>query len=149
MSVRSRIALKCRADPHLWIEHVVLGKLGSGKLILLTPDLDLIQDDLSGVNGSDVTSYRSVRDDRSILGVTPDNLYLFEDGALGYNISPDEVNEWIEEAQRMILAVDGEPIAPTPAAGGGGLVAQTDLYSQVRKIFPALSIQHEGRRTDF
>ena len=64
--MKSRLAVKTSTDPRLWIEHVVLGKHGSGKLVMLTFDLDIIQEDLTECNGSDVGSFRSGRDDRSV-----------------------------------------------------------------------------------
>jgi hypothetical protein len=78
ISTLDRIVITSRADPHMWIECIVLGRVAPGKLLMPTAGLDVIKDDLSGDIDSGVIHLRPVREDRSVLGVTAEDSVKFE-----------------------------------------------------------------------
>ena len=103
------MAVQYHADPTLWHERIVLCHLGGGQLLLLTPNHDLISESIAG--SGEIKASRDIRSDRSVRGISRDDLYLFED----QQGMPDEltVNEYIDEA-KALARLQGYPVAGEP-----------------------------------
>ena len=111
----SRIAVSYRADPTLWHERIVLRHLGDGRYLVLTPDLE-IQQALRVSTGNPLLAVRLLRDNGTILGVTRDNIYFFEDSAGA--ISEAEIQEYITEAAGLAVVLGYMEIPLDPPLAG-------------------------------
>ena len=72
-----RLAVKIVGDNTLWHERIVLSHLAAAEYLLLSPDLEIVQEDLAVANGF-ILAVRLARPDGTIQGVDPSHFYGFE-----------------------------------------------------------------------
>ena len=124
-SIGSRIALCYSTDRQLWHERVVLAHLGATRFLLLSPDLDVLDEDIDVHRNRELAQQaRSMRDDGSVLGVSSSNIYHLAD-AQGHDLGDNDLAAWIDEAAVMkqaLLSDSGNTADFTPIIvdGGGG-----------------------------
>eukprot|EP00973_Karenia_brevis_P094197 12421260-Karenia_brevis.AAC.1 len=121
----SRICVNYRDDRSLWHERVVLCSGGGTRWYLLTPDLEITEEDLntSGAD-SDICRMRLLKDGR-LIGVAKANLYLFSDSS-GADLTEAQLQEYVEEAEMIVATSRGV----VPAEKGDGPAAPPGAPAQ-------------------
>ena len=76
-----RVLVQYNAEPTLWHERVLLNRLQGSRYLTLTPALQPADDDLSMGLDSKISGIRSIRPDRTVLGIDVETMYRFEDDA--------------------------------------------------------------------
>ncbi len=97
LPLKARIAIKVESDPTLWLERVVLLRIGGSEYLLLTPEGDIEREDLAL---PPVLSWRLIKGNRTVPGVRTENLFLTEISR-GQDWTNDEIKELLDEAQTM------------------------------------------------
>ena len=97
LPLKARIAIKVESDPTLWLERVVLLRIGGSEYLLLTPEGDIEREDLAL---PPVLSWRLIKGNRTVPGVRTENLFLTEISR-GQDWTNDEIKELLDEARTM------------------------------------------------
>jgi len=100
-----KIAVRYQADNTLWHERVVLSPIRMSRYLTLSPDRELLDEDLATSDGNPLTAFRMVRADGRVRGVQACNFYTFDRSDSGI-LDDAEYDEWIEEAQNIMGALD-------------------------------------------
>ena len=123
-----RVLVQYQADPSLWHERVLLSRLQGSRYLTLTPALQLADEDLAMGADSKIVGLRSLRPDRTALGIGEDSMYKFEDEQ-GRDVDGNELDEWIMEATMIASTLGFDTPSTAPLHGNGmdsSLVATGD-----------------------
>ena len=143
----SRIVVRYATDQALWHERIALKQLQGSRWLLLTPDRDISEEDISIPGRGAVAAVRFLRDDGSFLGHGGLDCYRFTDSTDG-ELPEEELAEWIQECDALgsetlpvqdnlvATAIGGTIIGPAPRpANAGNLIS--DALAQSAPTPPA------------
>ena len=100
----------------------MLSPIRMSRYLTLSPDREMLDEDLTTSDGNPLTAFRMVRTDGRVLGVNPDNFFTFEQSDLGV-LDDSEYDEWLEEAQNVLGALENYDPSMQPSRHGDGLIA--------------------------
>lgn len=100
----------------------MLSQIQTSRYLTLSPDRELLDENLTASDGNPLTAFRMVRDDGRVLGVRPENFFTFDQSDSG-PLDDVEYDEWIEEAQNISGALDSQATSMQPGSNREGLIA--------------------------
>jgi hypothetical protein len=124
-----RMVLKYSTDPTLWHERIALRQLQGSLWLLLTPDRDIVEENIAVPGSGAVAAVRILREDGSFLGQGGIDIFRFTDSADG-ELPDGEIDEWIDECDNLgdaapaqqdnllVQAIGGAVIGPAPRLAG-------------------------------
>ena len=132
-----RVLVQYQADPSLWHQRALLSRLQGSRYLTLTPALQLADEDLAMGADSKISGLRSLRPDRTALGIDEGSMYKFEDEQ-GRDVETDELEEWIMEATMIASTMgfdDSSQVSPSGngtnrsvVAAGGSVIADALIH---------------------
>ena len=107
---RTRLAVCYKTEPTLYCERVLLSHLQGDVYILLTPDREIIEENLSTGGDSGIVAVRRMRADGTVLGAKDSDCYTFDISDAG-PITDQDIGDWIDEAEYLYGLSRVEPEA--------------------------------------
>ena len=108
---KTRLAVCYKTEPTLYCERVLLSHLQGEIYILLTPDREIIEENLSTVGESASLSVRRMRADGTALGAKDSECYTFDISEEG-PLSESDIGDWISQAEYLYGLTRKEPEPP-------------------------------------